>query len=441
MKYKKYPKYKSSGIEWLREIPEHWVVKKLKYITKNIIGGGTPTTSNQELWSNEIEGIPWVSIEDMTNNKIVYKTKKYISKKGLKEKNLKIIPKNALLYSIYASLGKVAKTGINLTTNQAILGLIPKKTIETQYLFYALKSMEKYIQFLSSNNTQSNLNAEKVKNLFLVLPLLSEQKAIASFLDKATAKIDNLIQKEEELIKLLEEKKEALITKAVTKGLKNAKLKDSGIEWLGEIPEHWEVRKLSRLFKNIGSGTTPSSNKIEYYENGNINWLQTGDLNDGYINNTSKKITEKALEDYSTLKIYPPNSLVIAMYGATIGKLGILNIYSATNQACCVLSDYKYKISKYIFYTFLAFRKHIISLSYGGGQPNISQETIKSLKIPLPPLSEQKQIAEYLDKKLAKIDKLIEKSKKAIELLKEKKESLITNAVTGKIDVRDFDET
>ena len=115
--------------------------------------------------------------------------------------------------------------------------------------------------------------------------------------------------------------------------------KDSGIEWIGKIPSHWEVKKVNYCFKQIGSGTTPTAGKPDYYVDGKFNWLQTGDLNDSDIFETSKKITQQALDDYTTLRFYPKNSLVIAMYGATIGKTGLLRITSTTNQACCVLSN------------------------------------------------------------------------------------------------------
>ena len=153
--------------------------------------------------------------------------------------------------------------------------------------------------------------------------------------------------------------------------------KDSGVEWLREIPEHWEIMKTTHVFNKIGSGTTPTSTDTKYYD-GEINWLQTGDLTDNIISETSKKITYKALKDFSTLKIYPKNSLVIAMYGATIGKAGILDIETATNQACCVLSNAKQILEKYAFYWFLASKNNIISMGYGGGQPNISQDHVSS---------------------------------------------------------------
>jgi type I restriction enzyme S subunit len=255
-------------------------------------------------------------------------------------------------------------------------------------------------------------------------------------LRKKTSEIDQIIANKQKLIALYEEEKQAIIYQAVTKGLDpNIKLKDSGVEWLGEIPEHWEVNKLNYCFGQIGSGTTPTSGKPEYYENGELNWLQTGDLNDSEIIETSKKITPKALEDYSTLRFYPLDSIVIAMYGATIGKTGILKIESTTNQACCVLSKPKNMLPKFVFYWFNAVKKHIISLSYGGGQPNINQEQIRSLKIQQPTIDEQKLIVEYIENELSQLSVIISKFNKKIDLLQEYRTTLISEVVTGKIKV------
>ncbi len=207
------------------------------------------------------------------------------------------------------------------------------------------------------------------------------------------------------------------------------KYKDSGFDWVGEIPEHWEIKKMSYCFETIGSGTTPKSNNLEYYD-GEYFWLQTGDLNDNEIFFTTRKITQKALDDHSTLRFYPKESVVIAMYGATIGKLGFLRIETTTNQACCVLSKPKDIEPKFVFYWFLSIRQEIISLSYGGGQPNINQEQIKNLKVQLPLTQEQTAIADYLDRKTNLIDELISKKEQLLELYEEEKTAIINQAVT-----------
>lgn len=206
--------------------------------------------------------------------------------------------------------------------------------------------------------------------------------------------------------------------------------KDSGVEWIGEVPSHWEVMKTSLAFHGIGSGTTPSTSKKEFYDdNDGYYWLQTGDLNDGLINDTSKKITKLAISQCN-LKFYPIDSIVIAMYGATIGKVGILGIKTATNQACCVLPANKNMNFKFAFYEFLACKPALLVSAIGGGQPNISQDVIRKQKIAIPPLLEQNIIATYLDKKCSEIDNVISAQQKRIALLQELKQSVITHAVT-----------
>ena len=210
--------------------------------------------------------------------------------------------------------------------------------------------------------------------------------------------------------------------------------KPSNIDWIGEIPSHWLNRKIAWSFSQIGSGTTPKSDTDVYYENGTINWLLTGDLNDGEITETSKKITELAIKDNSTLKMYPKDSIVIAMYGATIGKLGILKIETTTNQACCVMAKSIFFHYKYVFYWLLSSRESIINLGYGGGQPNINQDLVKSLRATQPPLTEQQSIVAYLDEKTALIDELMAKKESKIALLKEQRAALINQAVTKGLD-------
>ncbi|GCL52716.1 restriction modification system DNA specificity domain protein [Microcystis aeruginosa NIES-3806] len=205
--------------------------------------------------------------------------------------------------------------------------------------------------------------------------------------------------------------------------------KDSGVEWLGAIPEHWENWKISHAFQKIGSGTTPSTNRYDYYD-GDVPWINTSELRENIITDTSVKITNKALLDNSVLNLYSPGTLLIAMYGATIGRLGILGITACTNQACCALANPILLDTKFVFYWLWMRRNELIILSSGGGQPNINQEKIRSIKIPAPPLPEQQKIAQFLDQETSKIDKLITKKERLIKLLKEKRTALISHAVT-----------
>lgn len=209
-------------------------------------------------------------------------------------------------------------------------------------------------------------------------------------------------------------------------------MKTSGIEWIGDIPENWNIDKLYRLTDLVSSGGTPTSTNPDYYE-GDIVWIQTGDLNDGYVAETSKTITQYGLEN-SSAKIFEQGTLLMAMYGATIGKLGIMTMNAATNQACCAM---KYDIktdTKFMYYIFLAMRTHLINQSYGGGQPNISQEVIKQQYLCFPKKDEQQAIASFLDHATAKIDYVIKTKQTQLKTLETLKKSIIHKAVTEGLD-------
>jgi len=211
--------------------------------------------------------------------------------------------------------------------------------------------------------------------------------------------------------------------------------RDSGVEWIGKVPEHWERRKTAHAFERIGSGTTPPTGQDKWYSNGDIPWITTGELRETVITETSKYVTTKALEEFSTLRVYPAGSLAIAMYGATIGRLGILGVPATTNQACCVLSGEISLSIRFAYFWLLAFKQQIIDLyAVGGGQPNINQEVIANLRVPAPTIGDQATITIFLDRETARIDTLIAKKTRFIELLKEKHSALITHAVTKGLD-------
>lgn len=210
------------------------------------------------------------------------------------------------------------------------------------------------------------------------------------------------------------------------------KYKDSGIAWIGEIPEHWDKNKIIRLFSIIGSGTTPKSSKEDNYI-GSVNWIQSGDINGGYIENCKNTISDTALKEYSTLKIYKAPFIIVAMYGASVGNISISNIDGCVNQACCVMNETKQNF-KYLFYAMNSVKRYLIYKAEGGGQPNISQDKIKNTWMPIPPFEEQQSIATYLDQKCSEIDELITLQEEMITKLQSYKQSVITEAVTKGLD-------
>lgn len=430
--FKSYERYKDSGIGWIGEIPEHWYFSRFKNFVKAI---------NEKIESNRRNNLQYVGLENIESftGKLIEGTSENPAE-GIS--NI-FYTSDVLFGKLRPYLAKVLLPSFNGRCSTELLVLRPIDTsiIGRTYLYYYCLS-DGFINIVNSSTygvKMPRANWDFISLLPLIVPSLREQQAIANFLDQKTAEIDSLINDRERLIELLQEQRQAIITQVVTKGLdSNVPMKDSEVEWIGEIPKHWNTKKMGWVFDLIGSGTTPDSQRTEYYD-GYIPWVNSGELKDCFIDDTNNKVTERAIQDHSMLRTYPKGSLIIALYGATIGKLGILNINATVNQACCVMSYPKKDIDvKFIFYWLLANREFLISQGYGGGQSNISQEIIKQLRIPFPSLAEQQAIAYFLDQKTTKIDLLISDIRTQISFLKEYRQSLITAAVTGKIDVRNY---
>lgn len=419
--------FKDSGIEWLGEIPQDWNVVKgfFLFVNKKELNSNFQCKTRLALTLN---GVIEKDIgQNFGLNPLDFRTYQIFNYDDLVFKLIDLDNINT------SRVGYVYKKGI---MSSAYIRLIPKEKSCSKYFYYFYYSL--YVKQIFNNigtGVRSTLNADELLSIKIPLPPLEEQKRIADFLDSKCTQIDNFCEKKQKLITLLNEKKQSLINECVTKGLDtNVTFKDSGVEYLGEIPQHWKLVRLGLILKT-SSGTTPDSGNDKYYKGGQIVWINSGDLNDGFLKDSKRKITQDALDDYSVLKIFDKDSLIIAMYGATIGKTAILKVNACVNQACCVLEKSAWYNTFYLFYLFNRYKKELISMGSGGGQPNISQDIIKNLKIPLPPLKEQEQIAQFLDSKISKIDKIIEKTKKQIKLIKEYKNTLINQAVCGRIDL------
>ena len=394
----KYEEYKDSGVEWIGEVPEHWEVCAFK--RKITINNGK---DYKDFLDNEIYPVMGSGGCFAYCSKFMYDGEALLmGRKGTIDKPLYINGKFWVVDTMFYA--------------------VPAKDLYCKFAYYLALTFP--YSLYSTSTALPSMTQTDLGNNPVAFPLFSEQQAIAAYLDEKCEEINRAIDVQKKKIDLLNELKQTIITDAITKG----------VEWIGEVPEHWKVMKASLAFNHIGSGTTPSTSKKEYYDDEGAFWLQTGDLTDGLIENTSKKISKMAVRECN-LKFYPPNSVVIAMYGATIGKMGLLQIQCSTNQACCVLPSNKHVNAKYTFYFFLSAKSDLLISAIGGGQPNISQDVIKKQKMILPPLSEQQAIASHLDEECAKIDSQISKANRRIELLNELKQSIITEAVTGKIKV------
>lgn len=445
--------YKPSGIKWLGEIPHHWEVRRLKYLVKRIIGGGTPDTSNLQYWANdENEGYLWVSIEDITNADFITDTKRYINQSGLANSSAKLLPPFSILYSIYASLGKIAYSNKTLATNQAILGIQPNELLFYKFLFYYLQNTTNHIISFSNTTTQNNISLFIVANHKIPLPPLQEQKEIAEFLDKKCEKIQNYINKKQKLITLLQEKKQALINEVVTKGLNpNIEFKNSGIAYLGLIPHHWEVKKLKILF-SLGNGLNITKQDFVSY---GIPCVSYGEIHSKYPCRLDTSIHKLPYVSETYLADKPQSLLTKGdfVFADTSEDIEGSGNFTSIQSYMPVFAGYhtiilKPKISEIndLYFSFLfdsfGIRSQIRKEVCGVKVFSITKSILKEIQCLLPPLQEQEEIAEFLDSKVAQIDLVIEKTKKQIELIKEYKNTLINEAVCGRVACsRDFSPT
>lgn len=428
MGYAQYKELDSSGVSWLQKKPSHWRIKRLKFSTDLI---------NNKV-SVEDSPLPYLGlehIESWTGRKIEGEIS---NSEGLASS---FVVGDVLFGKLRPYLAKVHLAQQDGLISSEALVVRSKDELHAEFLKYYMLSRD-FINIVDSSTYGSKMpraSWDFIGNLPVLLPDVEEQKVIARFLDFKTAQIDALISKKKVLLEKLAEKRTALISHAVTKGLDpSVPMKDSRVDWIGEIPKHWDVWKVTHGFRRIGSGTTPKSDNPTFYD-GTIPWVTTSELRESIIFDTVQKVTEEAVASHSALKIYPAGSLAIAMYGATIGRLGMLGINATFNQACCVFSDPEVFDSRFVYYWLWMRRPILISLSNGGGQPNLSQDDLKKIWIPIPDLDEQKEIVRYLDKKTFEVDEHAMKVEEAVTKLLEYRSSLITNAVTGKIDVRDIE--
>jgi type I restriction enzyme S subunit len=400
-----YPEYKDSGVEWIGEIPQHWDIRRSKHII-NCIKGKSPT-KYVGLEPNDLS-LPYLSMEYLRD-----KTK--IPTHYEVENNSIIANKGDLLVLWDGSnAGEfiLSKKGI-LSSTMAKICLIKKYNHE--FLFYVLKTNEKYLKDMSIGMGIPHVDSNVLNNLLFVAPSSQEQQAIATFLDHETSRIDALVEKKQQFIELLEERRSALISHAVTKGLDpDVPMKDSGIEWIGEIPEHWDFKKLSYM-ASLKSGENITSTEFEKYGEYPV-------------------FGGNGLRGYFSKYTHEGEYVIIGRQGALCGNINY-------TKGKCWVSEHAIVVNPTTkFVTFwmgeLLKAMNLNRYSISAAQPGISVENIKKLKIPVPPLQEQQAIANYLDRETSQIDNLIEKTKQSIEYLKEYRTALISSAVTGKIDVR-----
>ncbi len=420
---KTYDTYKDSGIAWIGEIPGEWRV--------GLVGKYFKEINNPNINQKETNTLQFKMGEIISKSK---GDSKY-SPETIEAYNV-VEPDTIMINGLNLSFDLISQRVAQVRERGAItstyLAIWPINGMKSDYAKYLLKAYDnnKALHAMG-RGLRATLSYRTFRSEPILIPTIEEQQSISSFLDEKCGEIDSLISIQEEMISELLAYKQSVITEAVTKGLdKKAKMKNSGVEWIGDIPEEWVKDKIFRVFSVIGSGTTPKATDDRNFE-GDINWIQSGDINGGKMFECKNKISENVLNQYSTLKIYKAPFIIVAMYGASVGNISISNIDGCVNQACCVMSNSN-QCFNYLFYAIKAAKDYLIYRAEGGGQPNISQDKLKNLWLPLPPLPVQQAIATYLDEKTTQIDSLIALKQSKIESLKEYKKSIIYEYVTGK---------
>ena len=443
-RYKPYPKYKESGVEWLGEVPEHWEKYRIDWIT-TIIRGNTGFKKDELLNKGDFVALQYgktYKVDEINDSFNFYVNSEFF------KSNQVVHQGDTILVSTSETIEDL---GHSCFYNRKELGLIGgeqillkpyNKLLFGKYLYYYSRVFCNELRKYATGLKVFRFSTDDLKNIFVSSPPLEEQTTIANFLDRETAKIDMLIAKQERLIELLQEKRQALISHAVTKGLDpNAKMKESGVAWLGEVPEHWEVIKLGYLTSKIGSGKTPKGGAEVYSDTGILFLRSQNVYDDGLHLEDVVKISETIHAEMENTHI-KGGDILLNVTGGSIGRSCLVpdDLERANvNQHVCIIRLIKRGYQAYISFAMKssAIKAQIDAVQNGAAREGLNFEQISGFKIAIAPLQEQNLIIDYINDKTAKIDTLIEKAQQSIKLLKERRTALISAAVTGKIDVRE----
>lgn len=436
-KYKQYEEYKDSGVEWLGKVPSHWDIVKIKHLSQ-VKRGASPRPIDDPKYFDDEGDYSWVRIADVSaSDTYLVKASQVMSELG-SSLSVKLEPNNLFL-SIAGTVGKPCINKIKVCIHDGFV-YFPNLNIPIKFLFYVFAGEQAY-KGLGKMGTQLNLNTDTVGDIKVTLPFEKTHiSEIVSFLDYETAQIDNLIEKQQTLIQLLKEKRQAVISHAVTKGLNpDGPMKDSGVEWLGEVPQHWEVQRFKFLCDQIISGPFGSSiTKDMYVKYGYKVYGQEQVIaNDFEIGDYF--ISAKDFENLSRYKV-KKGSILISCVG-TFGKIAVFPFDAPEGIINPRLIQAKLNSGNDSFFIRELLKSETVYkqfelLSRGGTMGVINISILNEIIVATPNKSEQTEIYEYLVEQQNRFNGLIEKAEQAIQLMQERRTALISAVVTGKIDVR-----
>lgn len=446
MKYATYQSYKFSGTDWIGEIPSNWECRRLKDCGALLAGAGFP----HEYQGLENEELPFYKVGDLSQSldgRHMASGEHTISRKTAYTLRAKVIPPSAIVYAKIGAallLNRRRITVKDCCIDNNMTAFIPnQRRVSTAWTHYWLSTLD-FGEFTNPGAVPS-LSEGYQATLPITLPPLDEQQTIARFLDAKTAQIDALVAQKRQLIDKLKEKRQALIARTVTRGLPpeaakaaglepNPEMKDSGVDWLGEVPARWKVLPLRRLIKFVKTGGTPSGAEEQHFEECGFNWYSPSDFSDDiYLGPTNRALSA---EGKAEVRVFPEKTVMLVGIGATIGKVGLALGTSSCNQQINAIGCGPKLDPVFATYYLKILRDFIVKCGKFTTMPIINQDETKNLFFTAPPLSEQSAIADYLDRETVEINRLMVLVDDAISRLIEYRQAIITSAVTGKIDVR-----
>ena len=361
-----------------------WRTVKLGEICK-IVNGSTPSRKEKAFW--EGGDIPWFTIDDMREQgRDIFTTAQHVTQRAMEEKKVKLVPKNSVLLCCTASIGEAAIARKEMATNQQFNSLTPLTTdLSCEYLYYVTTTLKNKLLRVSGSTTISFVSVGKLKEIEIPLPPLAEQQRIVAKLDAAFAEIDRAVEAAKRQQEHLTRLSAAVLTFQLFR-------------------KSWATKPLSDVLQT-GAGGTPLKSEKHFYDGGNIPWLLSGAVCEKDITESKTHITEEGLAN-SSAKLFPAGTVLVAMYGATAGQVGILRTEAATNQAVCGIYPHQNFLPEFLFYYFTGYKSTLLNEVSGVAQPNLSQAKIRNVPLPVISVSDQRAVVRELDSAFSKIEAL-----------------------------------
>ena len=436
MSFPRYPDYKDTGVEWLGKVPAHWEVTALKR-NFHIVGGSTPKSEMESFWDGDIL---WATPSDLSKIASFYldETQRKITGDGLASCGTSLVPADSLILSTRAPIGSLAIAAVPMSTNQGCKSLVPAESVSSKYFAHLLSISSTELNVRGKGTTFLELSGDELGAFKAPVPPLPEQSQIATFLDRETAKIDELVAEQRRLMELLKEKRQAVISHAVTKGLNpDAPMKPSCVEWLGEVPAHWELNRIANVFREVGEPGTAELPILSVSIHHGVSDKEIAE------DELERKVTRS--DDRSKYKQVSPGDLVYNMMRAWQGGFGTVTVMGMVSPAYVVARPLKMVKTAYIEHLLRTpqaieqMRRH--SRGVTDFRLRLYWDEFKNIRVALPPIEEATAICAKISELEERFSAMSAESAESIRLLQERRTALISAAVTGQIDVRALSPT